>query len=58
MKFIIKLYKNHKNLFVKHTHYTLQKAQTLRAAFPSKLENTINNNSVFETNCAELSRKW
>ena len=28
--------------FLSNTHYTLQKVQTLRAAFPSKLENTIN----------------
>ena len=46
------------NNFLSNTHDTLQKVQTLRAASPSKLENTVNNNSIFNTKCAEFSTKW
>ena len=46
------------NTFLSNTHNTLQKVQILRAASPSKLENTVNNNSIFNTKCAEFSTKW
>ena len=45
LKFTIKLYTDHKNLWFKHT--THQKAASLRASSLWKLENMVNTNSVF-----------
>ena len=56
LKFIIKLYTDHKNLCVKHA--THQKAESLRAASLSKLGNIVNNKSVFNTKYAEFSTNW
>ena len=56
LKFIIKLYINHDTLLLKHATY--QKAESLRATSLSKLNNTLNNNSIFNTKCAELSTTW
>ena len=39
-------------------HATYQNAESLKAIFLSKLENMVNNNSIFNTKCAELSTKW
>ena len=52
----ILLYTNHNTLSVKHA--TNQKAKPLRATSLSKLCNTVNNNSIFNTTCAEFSTKW
>ena len=43
-------------LTVKHS--TCQKSEPLRAASLSKLDNTVNNNSIFNTKCGEFSTKW
>ena len=56
IQFIIKLYTNHNTLLVKHA--TSQKAQFLRCSSLSKLDNMINNNSIFNTKCPEFSTKW
>ena len=56
IKFIIKLYKDHNTLGVKHT--THQKAESLRPGSLSKLENTVNKSSIFKTNYADFSTKW
>ena len=55
MFFIIKLCADHNTLCVKHT--THQKAQSSRATSISKLDNTVNNNSIFNTKYAEFSTK-
>ena len=39
-------------------HATYQKAEFLRVASLSNIDNTVNNNSVFNTNCTGLSTKW
>ena len=39
-------------------HPTYQKAESLRTVSPSKLDNTLKNNSVLNTKCAEISTKW
>ena len=51
MKFVIKQYKDNNTLWVKHATY--QKAESLRAASLSKLDNTIDKNSIFNTKYAE-----
>ena len=56
IKLIIKLYLNHNTLLVKHTTY--QKAESLRFTSHSKLDNAVNNNSIFNTKCTEFSTKW
>ena len=56
IKFITKLYPDHNNLWIKHA--THQKAESLRAGFLSKLENTVNNNSISNTKYAEFSTEW
>ena len=56
IKFVIKLYKDHGSLWVKHA--TRQKTEALRTAFPSNLGNMINNSSNFNTENAEFSTKW
>ena len=56
IKFITKLYPDHNNLWIKHA--THQKAEFLRAGFLSKLENTVNNNSISNTKYAEFSTEW
>ena len=52
IKFIIKLYLDDNNLWAK------QKAESLRTGSPSKLDNTVNNNSIFNTKYAKFSAKW
>ena len=47
IKFIIKLYTNHNTLLVKPQTY--QKAESLRVATLSKLDNTVNKSSIFNT---------
>ena len=37
---------------------TYQKVQSLRAAFLSKLDNTKNDNPIFNTKCTDFSIKW
>ena len=54
-KSIITLYKNHITLGQRHIH---QKAESIRAASLSKLDNIVNNNSIFNTKCCEFSTKW
>ena len=56
IKFAIKLYANHNTLLGKHATY--QKAESLRGASLSKLDNTVNNNSNFSAKCPEFSTKW
>ena len=51
IKFISKLYTNHNTLLVKHATY--QKAECLKTASLSKLDNIINNNPAFNAECAE-----
>ena len=52
IKLFIKLYTDLNTLWVKHA--TDQKAEPLRAASFSKLDNTVNNNSVSNTKYAEF----
>ena len=52
IKFII----NHNTLLVKQATY--QKAEPLRAPSLSKLDNTVHNNSIFNTRSPEFSTKW
>ena len=40
------------------THATHQIAESLRAAFLSKLDNMVNNNSIYNTKYDEFSTKW
>ena len=56
IKFISKLYTNHNTLLVKHATY--QKAECLKTASLSKLDNIVNNNPAFNAECAEQSSKW
>ena len=35
-----------------------QKAESLRAASLSKLDNMVNSNSIYKQKCAEFSTKW
>ena len=51
----MKLYRDHNTLWVKHATY--KKDQSLRAASLSKLDNTVSNNSISNTNYAEFSIK-
>ena len=39
-------------------HDTYQKSQSLRPVSLSKLDNTVNNNSIFNIKCAGFSTKW
>ena len=55
LKVFIKLYTDHKNSWVKHT--THQKAESFRVVSISKLNNIVNSNLIFNTNCAEMSTK-
>ena len=55
IKFTIKLYADHNTLWVKHANH--QKAESLRAASLSNLDNTVNNNSIFNTNYTEFFTK-
>ena len=50
------IYTSHKTLLVQHATY--QKAESLRAASLSKLDNRVNNHSIFNTKCSELFTKW
>ena len=56
IKFMIKLSTDHNTFLVKHATY--QKVESLRATSLSKLENMVNSNSIFNTNCPEFSTKW
>ena len=56
VKCIIKLYVDQSSLWFKHT--THQKADSLRSTSVSKLENTVNNNYIFNAKYAEFSAKW
>ena len=56
IKFVIKVYANHNSLLVKPATY--QKAESLRGASLSKLDNMVNNSSIFNTKCPEFSTKW
>ena len=56
IKFIIKLFTDHHALWVRHANH--QKTKSLRAAFLSKLDNSVNNNSIFNTKYDELFTKW
>ena len=56
IKFVIKLFTDHDSLWVRHA--TQQKAKSLRAAFLSKLDNSANNNFIFNTKYAEIFTKW
>ena len=56
IKFIIKLFTDHHISCSRHA--THQKAKSLGAAFLSKLDNSVNNNSIFNTKYAELFTKW
>ena len=49
-----KLYTDHNTLWVKHA--TLQKSESLRAVYLSKLDNMVNK-SIFNTKYAEFSTK-
>ena len=55
IKFIIKLFTDHNTSWVKRA--THQKVESLKAAFLSRLDNTVNNNSIFNTKYAECI-KW
>ena len=55
IKPFIKLYTDHNILWVKHA--THQKAESLLDASLSKLDNTVNNNSISNTKYAEFSIK-
>ena len=54
IKLVIKLYKNHNALLVKHATYQ----KSLIDASLSKLDNTVNNNPIFNKKCLEFSTKW
>ena len=56
IKFFTKLYTDHNTLFIKQATY--QKSESFRDASLSKLDNTVNNNSIFNIRYAEFSRKW
>ena len=53
---LIKLYINHNILMVKLA--TCQNAESLKAVSFLKLQNMVNNNSIFNIKYAELSPKW
>ena len=55
-KFIIKLYADFNTLWVKDA--THLKAESLRTASLLKFDNTVNNNSIFNTKYAEFFTKW
>ena len=52
-KFITELYISHYILLAKHATY--QKVESLRAASLSKLDNRVNNNYIFNIDCADFS---
>ena len=56
IEIIIKLYPDHNNLWVNHA--THQKAESLIAGFLSKLDNTVNNNTIPNTTYAERFTEW
>ena len=56
IKSIVKLYTDHNTLWVKHA--THQKAESLRATSLSKLDNNVNNSSMFNTKYAQYFTKW
>ena len=56
INFIIKLYTDYNIFWVKHA--THQKDESLRATSHSKLDNMVNNNSIFNIKYTEFSRKW
>ena len=56
IKCVIKLYTDYNTFWVKRAIH--QKAQSLKAAFLSKLHNTVKNNSIFNTKYAEFFKTW
>ena len=54
--FIMKLYTDHNSSWVKHAIH--QKVESLREASLPKLDNKVNNNSLFKTKYAKFFRKW
>ena len=56
IKFSIKLYTDLNTLCIKRA--THQRGEYLRADFLSRLDNTVNNNSIFDTKYVEFSTKW
>ena len=56
IKFITNLCANHNTLWVKHV--THQKAESLRVASLSKLDNMVNSNSIINKKYVEWSTKW
>ena len=56
IKLFIKLYIDHNILWVKHA--THEEVESLRSTSLSKLDGTVNNNSIFNTNYAGFSAKW
>ena len=50
------LHTNRNTFLAKHTTY--QKAEPLRCASLSKLDNAVNNNSISNSKCPEFSTKW
>ena len=52
---IINLYSDHNTLWVKHA--THQKSESLKATSLSNLDNTVTNNSIFNTKYAEFFKK-
>ena len=55
-KFTIKLYTDHKYLWVKHTTY--RKAESFRAGSLSKLDSMVNSNPIFNAKCDKFSTNW
>ena len=55
IKLIINLYADHNTISANHV--THQKAESLRANSLSKLDNTVNNNSISNTNYVDFSMK-
>ena len=55
-KCVSKLHKNHNSLWI--IHATHQKANSLRAPSLSKLDNMLNNSSIFDKKYAEVLTKW
>ena len=56
MKFIIEQHIYYNTL--KFIHPTYQKAERLRAASISKLDNAVNKKSIFNTKYAQFFTKW
>ena len=55
-KFISRIYTDYNSIWVKHA--THEKGESLRAPSLSKLDNTVNSNSIFNAKYPEFSTKW